>query len=636
MNRRRIFSHILIALFLTGGFAVPAPAHAALFSLGDIAAAAIGQLTSAFAYLVGYVGGLILNLLGWIVNIMMELNRQVFDPQNTLVHVGWGIMRDVANLGFVLVILVIAIAMMLRVGRYGSQKLLIRLIAAAIIVNFSLAIAGAFVEFSNVFTQFFLNRIPSPAGIGSALMGAFNPQRFHDAANFSTTLEGLTTFGTEMFAFIAQTIFPVVFMLIAIITVGTFAIMLFLRYLHLTFLGIIAPIIWLFWVVPDLSGKFSEWWTSFIKWVFFAPAATFFIYLAFAALEGIGKLPALNAGGSNFFTAGLITIMSQGVQMFVISGIMLGGLIVAQQMGIAGASIGMNLANKAKAGALAVAGRAGRRVGAYALESKPMAAVGKFLQGQTGFRGLGMRLGGQAEIIRKGLVEDADKRLKKYGDAHLAKNLEALSQPEYVAATERLGKNGTVGLTGNIPGVITPKNKKLFEQYYGKEPRQWKAVELAAGMNVASADAIRNNDDTGLKQEMEKWMKGFKPEDFGKLPVNDFFNGKSTIDKLGPGATAQMSDALRTAVVSGVVQKVPANLAKLFKNVKDEGFDDLHSEVTRVRADIKSIDPARAQQILDVLAKIPAIRLYEGGAGSADRPEPPAPTPRPAPAAPTP
>lgn len=387
-----------------------------LFSIEGIAGSVVGMLVNLFAYVVGFVGGLILSLFGWIVNVMMDMNIQVFNlEQNTLVKVGWGIMRDFANLGFVLIIVVIAFGIMFRVEKYGSQKLLVRLIAAAIIVNFSLAIAGAFIQFSNVLTTFFLDRIPSPAGLGSALMGAFNPQRFNDPQNFSSQAEAVSTFGAELFALIAQTVFPPIFIFISVVTVGTFAIMLFIRYLHLTFLGVVAPIVWLFWVVPNLSHYFTDWWKDFIKWTFFAPAATFFIYLAFAALDAVGNEPALvaNSPGSNFFSAGLITIMSQGIQMFVIGGIMLGGLIVAQKFGIESANIGMNIANKAKTGTLAWAGRAGKQAATRPLRGEWGRKLTETMQKTPLLRTAGTFLAKQRIGFEKKAADDAKKKLPK-------------------------------------------------------------------------------------------------------------------------------------------------------------------------------------------------------------------------------
>ncbi|MFH0806648.1 MAG: hypothetical protein V1885_02915 [Candidatus Brennerbacteria bacterium] len=645
------YSRVFFFLLIAGGIlAFPLAAHAQtsflgdLFNIGDIAGYVIGKAFGVVAYIIGFLGGLVLNLFSWIAGIMMDLNLQVFDPQNKLVEIGWEIMRDLANLGFVLIIIVIAFGVMFRVEKYGSQKLLVRLIAAAILVNFSLAIAGAVLQFTNVFTAFFLNRIPSPNGLGAALAGAFNPQRLNDPQNFESAAGAISTFGAGLFNLIAGQIFNVVFVFLSVVVVGTFAIMLLLRYLHLTFLGITAPIIWLFWVMPNLGNYFQDWWKDFIKWATFAPIATFFIYLAFAALEAMGGKPAPVADGSNFFDAGLISIMSQGVQMFVLAGIMLGGLIVAQKMGVAGANIGMAIANKAKTGAQAWAGRQAKQAGARALESKLGTGLAGRLQRIPGFKRMGMALGGQADVLRRGLVDDADKRLKKYGDAHLAKNLDTLSAPEKVAAMERLAKNGTVGLIQNrttgkpdVLGNVTQKNKEVFESYYGKESRQWKGFEVAAGMDLASADILRSGDMSKpedkkkLDDAMAAWIEKLKPDEIPKLPTNDTF-GKAIIEQLGAGTTKEMSDAFRQALVHGIAVNVPADVAKLFRNVKGAGFERLDVTIDAVGAQLIAEGNVKAaDKLAKVQNQIASLRLYDTGTAAAPATPAAAPPPPPSP-----
>jgi hypothetical protein len=56
----------------------------------------------------------------------------------------------VANLGFVLFIILIALATIVRYQDYEAKKLLPRLIAAAILVNFSIAIPTVILNFTHI------------------------------------------------------------------------------------------------------------------------------------------------------------------------------------------------------------------------------------------------------------------------------------------------------------------------------------------------------------------------------------------------------------------------------------------------------------------------------------------------------
>jgi len=84
-------------------------------------------------YLLAVATGLLLSLAGLIGGFAIHLQELIVS--NGFVQQGWGIVRDVANLGFVLVIIVIALATILRRQEYGFKKLLPKLIAAAILVN---------------------------------------------------------------------------------------------------------------------------------------------------------------------------------------------------------------------------------------------------------------------------------------------------------------------------------------------------------------------------------------------------------------------------------------------------------------------------------------------------------------------
>jgi hypothetical protein len=72
----------------------------------------------------------------------------------------------IANMFFVLILLWIAIATIFDFQPYTARQLLVRLIIAALLINFSLAIAGAFINLSNGIARIFydaLRRVEPPA-----------------------------------------------------------------------------------------------------------------------------------------------------------------------------------------------------------------------------------------------------------------------------------------------------------------------------------------------------------------------------------------------------------------------------------------------------------------------------------------
>lgn len=320
---------------------------------GAIAAIAAGPFILAFGvigYLAATASSILLSLAGILTGLAQSLQGLIISNQNVIVTIGWGIVRDVANLGFVLVIIIIAFGTILRFESYGAKKLLPKLIAAAILINFSLTIGGFFIDFANVLTSLFTDKISiTPWSLGWDLLAAFGPQRFWKGmgeGGLGGAFASLTS-GTIML-FLGPW-FITIFNLIMFFVMIVLAVMLLIRFLELSFLLIIAPITWLFLVIPVLAGQFSKWWNKFLQWVFFAPIAWFFIYLSLLSVEKLGDF---SRGGESSFVLDKIIkdIFMSGVEVILLSGFLLGGLIVAQSMSLTGA--------KAALGAVEGAGRA--------------------------------------------------------------------------------------------------------------------------------------------------------------------------------------------------------------------------------------------------------------------------------------
>lgn len=338
---------LTLTALVFAGLVIPHFAHAGFMdqALSDV----VSWSVKFFLYIGNFIGSILFGFAGSLVEFMLKLNLSVTDmTKNVLVDVGWRITRDIANLGFVLTMIVIAFATIVGSESYGYKKLLPKLIAAAILVNFSLAIAGVFIDFSHVITNFFMSKVSDTGyfGITEKLASAFAPQRFllgdgnnplppnpADEAGIGTKLS------TAVIVSIAEMGFTIMFTMSAALVLLTLAALLLVRFIWLSFLLILAPITWLFWAVPGQSSKFGSWWSKFIEQVFFAPAITFFIYLALASVEALGR----QYESSQFFKAGALqAILTSGSQMIVLQGILVGGLIAAQKMGVHGAEMGID------------------------------------------------------------------------------------------------------------------------------------------------------------------------------------------------------------------------------------------------------------------------------------------------------
>lgn len=314
------------------------------------------------------------------------------------ITIGWGITRDVANIFFIFILLIIAIATILRLESYGAKQLLPKLIIVALLINFSLVIATTIVDSSNILALTFISRItpvsdklatilrinkitettapPSatdinwqavtstgyPAGIG-VLNQAFTADE--EVMNPTPVLQNEPNEQVIQFFWQATILILQLTLIFVFVALG---VMLLVRSVALIIIFVLAPLGFLAAILPATRGYANKWWHKLFEWSFFFPASAFMIYLAIA----YGAQMSQYLEG-NFFNMGML------FNYFATVAILIGSLIVAKQMGIVGAAaaigIGVGIAKSARG----YAGRATLRYGVG-----PAGAVAGFIPQQLG------------------------------------------------------------------------------------------------------------------------------------------------------------------------------------------------------------------------------------------------------------
>lgn len=162
-----------------------------------LTSAAIYYVVYALVYLLGYIAAAVFYLGGFLVDFALNINLHLLESE--LIQAGWKIVLNFTNLGFVLAIIVIAFATIFQLQSYGMKQALWKLIVAALLVNFSLVIAGGFINISHIFTNYFNSRINSGGtgrGLADNLGKILNTQFFLSAQSITPT--GTTTTGTTL------------------------------------------------------------------------------------------------------------------------------------------------------------------------------------------------------------------------------------------------------------------------------------------------------------------------------------------------------------------------------------------------------------------------------------------------------
>src|SRR3989344_1230443 len=344
----------------------------------------------------------VIQILGWFLGMAGELANWSLSPpggsiiRSEVVMMGWGISRDFANMFFILILLGIALDFIL-FNSFKVKQMLPRLLLIALLINFSLPIAGVVLDFANVFTQFFIGKmVPATGGTGvtEGIAQSLNLADMFTAKNVAAATFNSDNASNALFL---NMVFAIIF------TFGTFfiflamALMFFIRTGYLYILLTILPIVLVLHAFPPTQGYFGKWSNKFISWTMFAPIATFFIYLAATYLNS-----ATNQNFTKILTDQNIDYLPE-IYTYIIAWVFLGGsLVVGQQMGIHLGKISMDSAktmNKWTRGKLSSAGKgiatsAGRKVGADAQLEKLASGLQKipgFGMVASGVRGLGAK-----------------------------------------------------------------------------------------------------------------------------------------------------------------------------------------------------------------------------------------------------
>jgi len=118
---------------------------------------AIGTIAVLITVLFGSLNTIII---GALVNLT-KYNNFINEPSITA---AWVVVRDLCNMFFILILLVIAFATILRLPNYEWKKLLPKLLIMAILINFSKTICGLIIDFTQVIMLTFVNTWATTGG----------------------------------------------------------------------------------------------------------------------------------------------------------------------------------------------------------------------------------------------------------------------------------------------------------------------------------------------------------------------------------------------------------------------------------------------------------------------------------------
>ncbi len=310
-----------------------------------------------------------------------------------IVLTGWQIVRDVCNNFFIVGLLVISVATILRQpASYQYQQALGKLLIMAVLINFSKLFTGILIDVSQVITIYFASALQaSGENIILYALGLYGL--------YSTEPDADLQYG----GFLLQLFLAIVLSVVAAVVVGAIVLVLVYRIVTLWFLVILSPAAFLAKAIPGQEKYFSEWFSTLSKELIVAPVMLFFLYLSLFAgaidptnpssVSGVSGDTITKTSPSGTPNAALEPFAAAGqrddswketlINFLLITGLLVGSLIAGQRVGAKGSSwagAGVKKLDSMRKGTTKFGGRT---AGYYAAKA-PLAGLNRLSGGRFG------------------------------------------------------------------------------------------------------------------------------------------------------------------------------------------------------------------------------------------------------------
>src|SRR3989344_5864481 len=244
----------------------------------------------------------------------------------------WKIMRDFANMFFIVALIMMAFATIFDVlpgaAKYNARALFGRFLLTALLINFSLVIGVLVIQGTQVLSNTFLIAM---GDISKQLGQKLNPSLL--IPKLTTTTGYAQAVEQGVFKSLISLVFAVILGATFLFSLLTAVIFAFIRIPILWALLVVSPIAWILNIFPSGQGTFSKWWKTFIGWNMFLPIFLFFLYFGLYFLgQQDAVMAAIAEQVKNQNIGEGVPFTFQILFMYIMAGIFLiGGTMVAMK-----------------------------------------------------------------------------------------------------------------------------------------------------------------------------------------------------------------------------------------------------------------------------------------------------------------
>lgn len=298
---------------------------------------------------IGFIAEMASGVLGWITGkvIAMIIGFAQYSEfvNNKQVEAGWTVVRDICNMFFILILLFIAFAVILRMESYSIKKTLPKLLIMAVLINFSRTICGILIDFSQVIMLTFIGPITEGQG------------NFHNVFQYHTFLDAVSSANYQTLGLSETVVYYVlacIFMLISSVVLISILIAFVMRIVMFWIYIVLSPLAFLLASFPGGQRYAGQYWGEFTKYLLNGPVLAFFLWLS---LYILGNLDTKQLG-SAFPDAPTGILQGKNFASFIMAiGMLVGGLTISAQIGGMGSSWGSSMVSNIKNKGIGVAKR---------------------------------------------------------------------------------------------------------------------------------------------------------------------------------------------------------------------------------------------------------------------------------------
>ncbi len=390
IRQKKINSFLLSSILIIGIFLIGDNALADDFWANDV----IGGIISVFIRILGAI-------LFLVIGVLVEVAQYDLFIKSGAVVNGWIIVRDICNMFFVIILLIIAFATILRLENYSFKKWLPKLMLMAILINFSKTICGVLIDVAQIVMLTFVNAFKDiAAGNIIEMLGIV------EVVNMAKESEE-AGFGTIVGAYVLG----LIYMIVSLIVIIAMLAMLVMRIVMIWVYVVLSPLAYLLAAFPGGQSYAKKWWTQFTQNLIVGPVLAFFIWLSFAALQTQVYTPASDTAflGSEASTPGVL------IKFVIAIGMLIAGLKIASEIGgEAGKMAGKGMDAVSK-GQRMVTGGGKKLLGGIGIAAKqPFSWTADKIHQRTG---VDLKLGRAWKTMQH---KRAENKAKRYGDGKLA------------------------------------------------------------------------------------------------------------------------------------------------------------------------------------------------------------------------